>query len=113
MQVNKELHFPTVLPRVEKKKPAPTHTSDWVDPTFRLEDVGGKTEVPAYGTGDHLNFPLTSPLLGRNISCGCNLQHWYKSYAVKPNCGFKLRMRHAVPTVSHRASSKTPPDVYG
>lgn len=70
MQVNKELHSPTVLPRVEKTG---THrTSDWMDPTFRLEEVG-KTKVPGHATGGHLNFLFTSPLLGRNISCSCNL----------------------------------------
>ena len=42
MQANKELHAPTVLPTAKKKKKAPgTHrTSDLVDPTFVLEDVG-------------------------------------------------------------------------
>jgi len=71
MQVNKELHSPTVLPRVEKK--TGTHrTSDWVGQTFRLEEVG-KTKVLGYATGAHLNFQFTSPILGRNISCSCNL----------------------------------------
>jgi len=71
MQVNKELHSPTVLPWV-KKKTGTHRTSDWVAPTFRLADVG-KTKVPGYATGAHLNFPLTSPLLDRSISCSCNL----------------------------------------